>query len=96
MVKDILDRYGVEYVFQYPIDRYIADFYLPKYDVLVEVLSKAYVTRPSLRDHMRIKLRCYRKHKKHCILLVGSGPSMLTWDLQLQAILRLRKPKSSP
>ena len=35
----ILDNLGVEYLFQFPIDRYVIDFFIPSKNVLIEIDS---------------------------------------------------------
>lgn len=94
IVMEILEGFKVQFTPQYRLDRYVADFYLPKQKLIIEVLSHNYASRPRFRERISEKVTCFRQHGLRCLVLVGSGPAMALWREQIRGVLRPPQTKS--
>jgi G:T-mismatch repair DNA endonuclease (very short patch repair protein) len=48
LTKDWLNANGIRYIFQYPIKRMVADFYLPEYNCVLEVFGDYWHANPNV------------------------------------------------
>jgi hypothetical protein len=49
-MKELLDQLGVEYIFQYPIGKYLCDFYVPSRNLVIEVDGEYWHNYPDGRE----------------------------------------------
>lgn len=63
IVKEYLDKYNIEYIFQYDLDGlYYPDFYLPKENIILEVQGDYWHGNPKIYTNNMLDER-QRKHK---------------------------------
>jgi len=46
----VLDALGIEYVVHHPIDRYVADIYIPSYNQVIECDGEYWHSRPGVKE----------------------------------------------
>jgi len=49
LVKEVLDRLGIDYVFQYPVATYVADFYIPSRNLILECDGEYWHSLPAMQ-----------------------------------------------
>jgi very-short-patch-repair endonuclease len=50
-VQNFLTKLGYEFIREYPIDRYLADFYLPEFKLVIEVDGDYWHSLPGAKEH---------------------------------------------
>lgn len=72
-VENIIKSLNIEYEFQYPLDGYLFDFYLPEYNSLIEVDGDWYHCNPLKYPEMKSDIqKCVNKNDNIKNLLVES------------------------
>lgn len=61
-IKDFLDGVNIEYILQYPIDKYRIDLYIPKYNIAIEIDEEEH----RYKKEYDFRRQDYIENKIHC------------------------------
>jgi len=91
-IKDVLDKHHIIFEYQKPIGRFIPDFYLPKYKIVLEVDGLYHTMR---RGKDRARDRWFKKHGMRTVRLPTQDVAIVE-KLSKQVFLTCLVKRSSP
>jgi very-short-patch-repair endonuclease len=62
-VMGFLKELGLEYIFQHPVDSYVADFFIPEFNLIIEADGDYWHNLPATKENDRLKDMAYKEHR---------------------------------